>query len=176
MNKSNHLILSPEDFFQYEHGFRLTEKGFSKVTQQKRGALKRYAEGMVGVHWADDVVQNVFIKMLGQAFKDASAGIVMVWMFRVAHNECFDLARKQERIKTPEFMPETPVSPEADRYETRQRIENILAQLAPVEKACFNMIHQGYSYKEVGESLSMTEDNVAVVIHRARKKIVALAI
>jgi RNA polymerase sigma factor (sigma-70 family) len=175
MNKSNQLILSPDDFAQTETGYRLTERGLGKVAQQKRAALKRYAQGMVGNHWADDIVQNVFIKLLSQIFRDASAGVVMVWMFRVAHNESFDLVRKQERIKMPEQMPETPIAPDAYRWEARQRIDSIMSQLAPIEKACFDMIHQGFSYKEVGEYLSMTEDNVAVVVHRARKKIVAMA-
>ncbi|MEY3240513.1 MAG: polymerase sigma factor SigE [Bacteroidota bacterium] len=175
MDKANQLILSPSDFAQEETGYRLTEIGLGKVAQQKRAALKRYAQGMVGNHWADDIVQNVLIKLLSQRFRDASAGVVMVWMFKVAHNESFDLVRKQERIKMPEQMPETPIAPDAYRWEARQRIDSILSQLAPVEKACFDMIHQGFSYKEVGEYLSMTEDNVAVVVHRARKKIVAMA-
>lgn len=173
---SQHLLLSADDFLPLESGFRLSEQGFSKVVRQKRAALKRYAEGMVGANWAEDIVQNVFIKLLGQVFRDCNGGVVMVWMYRVAHNESFDLARRQDRIRTPETLPETATRPEADRFELRQRIDSILAQLAPMEKACFNLVHQGYSYKEVGESLDITEDNVAVIIHRARKKITAMAI
>ena len=173
MNKANPLILSPDDFFEVADGFRLTEKGFGKVAHQKRADLKRYAVGMVGMHWSDDIVQNVLIKLLGQDFKIASAGAVVVWIFRVAHNEAFDILRKQARLTSQEYMVDTPVMPDADRWETRQRIDSILSQLAPLEKACFKMIHQGYSYKEVGESLSMTEDYVAVVVCRARKKLIA---
>jgi RNA polymerase sigma factor (sigma-70 family) len=176
MNQPQHLILSENDFFRSEAGYRLTEKGFSKVARQKRAALKRYAEGMVGADWSDDIVQNVFIKMLSQDFRDNNGGVVMVWMYRVAHNESFDLVRRQEKIRTPEFLPDTPAQPEAERWELRQRIDSILDRLAPMEKACFSMIHQGYSYKEVGESLAISEDNVAVIIHRARKKITAMAI
>jgi RNA polymerase sigma factor (sigma-70 family) len=173
MNKAQQLVLMPEDFLEEADGYRLTEKGFGKVAHQKRGDLKRYAEGLAGTHWADDIVQNVLIKLLRQEFKIASAGAVMVWMFRVAHNEAFDILRKQARLAPSEYIVDTPVMPEADRWETRQRIDRILSQLAPQEKACFHMIHQGYSYKEVGESLSVTEDYVAVIVCRARKKLVA---
>lgn len=174
MQKSNHLLLSSDDFIRQDAGYRLTEKGICRVAHQKMAALKRYATGMVGSHWADDIVQNIFVKLLKQDFREASAGVVMVWMFRVAHNEAFDLMRAQGRLTNPESIPETPVQPESNNWENRQHIDNIFSLLTPMEKDCFNMIHQGYSYKEVGKSLSISEDHVAVVVHRARKKIVRL--
>jgi RNA polymerase sigma-70 factor (ECF subfamily) len=133
---------------------------------------------------ADDVVQETFARALG---RDPGADVTAwkPWLMRVAVNLGIDALRRRRRqaytgswlpspIETDD-VPEVvdPTSPE-DRY---ARLESVsfafllaLEALNPRQRAVLLLRDVfDYSGREVGEALSMSEANVRIVHHRARR-------
>ena len=76
-------------------------RDFEAVMEAHEGALLRYATGLLrDAHAAQDLVQNVFVKLFRSrpAARGAAAYSVRAWLYRVAHNEAVDYLRHEGRL------------------------------------------------------------------------------
>ena len=77
-------------------------RDFEAVMEAHEGALLRYATGLLrDAHAAQDVVQNVFVKLFRSrpAARGVAAYSVRAWLYRVAHNEAVDYLRHEGRLR-----------------------------------------------------------------------------
>ena len=129
---------------------------------------------------AEDVTQEVFLKLYQHLGSLKDEEHVRPWLLRVASNTALNAIRSRGRAgaREEEFAVAAtvggsgPVGVEAD-YERRTEIaeaRRALAQLKEPMRSCLLLKQQGLSYKEIAQTLSINEANVGSLIARGRKE------
>lgn len=128
---------------------------------------------------ADDVLQNVFIKVFHhiQEFKGESK--LFSWLYRIATNEALSHLRKESKKTqlTPEILKQQRVSSlQADVYfdgdEIQLKLQQAVARLPEKQQLVFNMHYfDNLKYSEISEILETTEGALKASYHHAVKKI-----
>ena len=132
---------------------------------------------------AEDVTQEVFIKLYQHIGSLRDEEHVRPWLLRVASNTALNTIRSRGRAgaREEEFAAAAtasfgggtePVGIEAD-YERRTEIEEARRALASIKeptRSCLLLKQQGLSYKEIAQTLGINEANVGSLIARGRKE------
>jgi len=154
---------------------RETTGSFDQVVRQREAQVLRTAFRILG-NWADaeDVAQEVFLRLHrnGLAFaNDAAAG---GWLYRVTVNLCLDRTRS---VRPSQELPEL-VSKERSGEaavlleEKKERLMTALAMLPPKERAAVVLREiEGLSTAEVAEVLGSSEVTVRSQISKAMVKL-----
>jgi RNA polymerase sigma-70 factor, ECF subfamily len=126
---------------------------------------------------AQDVSQDVFLKLYRNLGKVESGANVSGWLYRVTVNACHDLRRKRPATAAVEEAAE-PVSPDADperrttEMERRRVLEMSLRMLSEKERAALVLRDlEGLSTDEVARVLGSSESTVRSQIAKARVKV-----
>jgi len=133
---------------------------------------------------AEDVTQEVFLKLYQHMGSLQNEEHVRPWLLRVASNTALNTIRSRGRAgaREEEFAVAAtvggsgPVGVEAD-YERRTEIEEARRALASIKepmRSCLLLKQQGLSYKEIAQTLSINEANVGSLIARGRKEFTRL--
>jgi RNA polymerase sigma factor (sigma-70 family) len=125
---------------------------------------------------AEDVTQEVFLKLYRHMDSTPDEELLRPWLLRVTLNEARNMVRGQSRAVARETAyqkasDETPPLP-AD-YESRQQIDAAQRTLDKIKepmRSCLLLRHQGLSYREIAETLSLKENYVGSLVARARKE------
>ncbi|MGH9945246.1 MAG: RNA polymerase sigma factor [Pyrinomonadaceae bacterium] len=129
---------------------------------------------------AEDVTQEVFLKLYKHGEAVPTGDLLRPWLLRVAIN----LAHNQRRTRTranareDEFAKQTTVpdgatAPLDADYERRQEIEEARRALAKIDepmRSCLVLKQQGMSYKEIAAAVSVNENYVGSLVARGRKE------
>jgi RNA polymerase sigma-70 factor (ECF subfamily) len=131
---------------------------------------------------AEDVTQEVFLKLHQHIGSLQNEEHVRPWLLRVASNMALNLIRSRGRTgsREEEFWTAatttvggaSTVGVEAD-YERRTEIEEARRALGQVKepmRSCLLLKQQGLSYREIAQTLSLKEANVGSLIARGRKE------
>lgn len=123
---------------------------------------------------SEDLVQNVFLRILKYRSQFSGDGRFATWMYHVAHNVCADHFKKTGTRGTlgnlPGATPEDGETPEAQllRDECLQRAEEALAQLRADQREILVLSRcQGLKYREIGQILGCSVGTVRVRVFRA---------
>ncbi len=127
---------------------------------------------------SEDLVQDVFIRMLKYRSSYEGRGRFTVWMYRVARNVHVDYLRKNKETYNLEDQFEEPESEEGSPVHTlEQKKDKELIQealsLLPVKKreALILSRFQDMKYKEIAELFGCKEGTIKASIHRAVKQL-----
>ena len=131
---------------------------------------------------AEDVTQEVFLKLYQHLGSLQNEEHVRPWLLRVATNTALNTLRGRGRggAREEEFAQAATafgggggtVGVEAD-YERRAEIEEARRALGQVKepmRSCLLLKQQGLSYREIAQALSLNETNVGSLIARGRKE------
>jgi RNA polymerase sigma-70 factor (ECF subfamily) len=129
---------------------------------------------------AEDVTQEVFLKLYQHIGSLKDEEHVRPWLLRVASNTALNAIRSRGRAgaREEEFAAAAavggaePVGIEAD-YERRTEIEEARRALASIKepmRSCLLLKQQGLSYREIAQTLNVNEANVGSLIARGRKE------
>lgn len=152
------------------------------VVAQHETALLRYAARILNnPAAAQDVVQNVFIKLfrVRQAGSDPSAKL-KAWLYRVTHNEAVDHIRRESRLRmlharhAEEKAEDCPDGQgcAASADERKAMVLQSLRRLHPREQQVVLLrLDEGLSYKEISEITGRSEGNVGNILHHAVRKL-----
>lgn len=144
---------------------------FEQVLRQREAQVLRTAFRILG-NWADaeDVAQEVFLRLHrhGQGFaNDAAAG---GWLYRVTVNLCLDRTRSRRPSQEMPDLPSLERSAEAAvlMEEKKQRLMAALAMLPVKERAAVVLREiEGLSTAEVAAALGSSEVTVRSQISKA---------
>jgi RNA polymerase sigma factor (sigma-70 family) len=128
---------------------------------------------------AEDVQQEVFLRLI-----EARPDTVKSWpayLNASATRGAIDVLRRQRRWwrLLPLWQMHAPTeAPSAEdtgmAHEQAQRLRSALARLPRREAQCFGLRYlQSLDIGEIAQALSMTENNVNVTLHRARRRLEA---
>lgn len=151
------------------------------VVTEHETALLRYATRILGNgSAAEDVVQNVFVKLFN-AWPDGmhATDRLKYWLYRVTHNEAVDHIRREERRKAhheravDESDCEAPAADvSAEIQERRRLVLKCVSRLKPAERQVVLLrLQEGLSYEEISEVTGRSVGNVGNLIYHAVRNI-----
>jgi RNA polymerase sigma-70 factor (ECF subfamily) len=151
---------------------------------QKLGLLyERYKKRLFGFFYqmnkdaslSEDLVQNVFIKILKYKHTYTEESKFIVWLFQIARNASYDSFKKSKKymhrdIDTIMYSlnTEDDVQQVMIKSENKIILKKALALLPPEKKEIIVLSKfKELKHKEVGEILGCTEGNARLKVHRA---------
>ncbi len=142
--------------------------------------LLRYARHLTGRDAvAREVVQDTLTRLLEQPVDkrgELTGGRLKAWLYTVCRNRCFDLGRKDRRMKPLTLAPAQVADPAAGpaaQAQTRETHDAVLREVAGLpgdQQEALRLKFQGQlSYAEIGEVMDATVPRVGYLIHRGLK-------
>lgn len=117
---------------------------------------------------AEDVMQEVFLKLLRSPAPFESEEHLKAWLIRVTINQCRDLQKSAWRRKTVALS-------QAEDYafdeEDRTLLQSLRSLSSPFRNVLYLYYYEGYTLSEIAK---LTEENINTVnsrLQRARKKL-----
>jgi RNA polymerase sigma factor (sigma-70 family) len=157
-----------------------TNQGFRELVAQYQEQLYWQIRKMVIVHDdADDVLQNVFIKIFKGVKNFKGDSKLSTWMFRIAYNESITFLNKKGKslqLSSQELQDHLMDKLEADVYFTSDEIQlalkKALAQLPDRQREVFNLrYYDDLQFKIIAKLLDLSEGAVKSTYHIAAKKV-----
>jgi len=125
---------------------------------------------------AEEVTQEVFLKLYRNLDSRLDAELLRPWLLRVTLNEARNTLRGRHRAlaRDTTYLKTTAqeVAPEL-RPESSQQLEAVRRALDKIKepmRSCLLLRHQGLSYREIAQTLSLKENYVGSLVARARKE------
>jgi len=124
---------------------------------------------------AEDVQQQLFLRLIESPPKAVQSWTA--YLTASATRMAIDVLRRQHRwrLLAPLWRGDDDLDSPTEHTESsrsERRLRQALARLNARDASCFVMRHvQGLSAAEVAEALGLSENNVSVVVHRARKSL-----
>lgn len=157
-----------------------SEAFMEHAIEHHRGAVLRLALARTrNAADAQDVAQDVFIKLLRSTTRFHDDDHLHAWLLRATHDSCVDLHRQawRRRVETREDMAVV-----TDRETWDPTIEEVVnhpvwtaMERLPDKLRCALHLHyvEGYGIAEVADILGCTEAAARTRLHRGRKKLTA---
>lgn len=155
--------------------------GFDEAFTLHHRTVFRCARSVTGdAALAEDITQEVFLKLYNHQANIKTEEMLRPWLIRVAINMARNAIRGNIRanVREDNYFKETEekavFEPELD-YERRIQAEEVRRALQKVKeplRSCLVLKQQGLSYKEIAETLDLTETSIGQYVARARKEFV----
>jgi RNA polymerase sigma-70 factor, ECF subfamily len=129
---------------------------------------------------AEDVTQEVFLRLYNNLDSISDAEMLRPWLIRVAINVARNTLRGNIRANTrnENYVKETAevsvysVESDYEQRESTSEIQRALNKIKEPLRSCLILKQQGLSYKEIAESLSLNETSIGQFVARGRKEFV----
>jgi len=164
-------IAAAEQLSEREH--------FEAIVRRYQGSLLRYARCSLGTDEAQDVVQEVFLRLHKALRKNNLADIdgVGSWLFKVAHNCATDVLRKRRRTsKVMETATANAVDGAAETPDGLEKMVHredcrlafkLLVKLPPRQRQVLMLkIDSGMTYRQIGEVTNQALGTVGYLINQ----------
>jgi len=131
---------------------------------------------------AEDVTQDVFLRLYLSLRRGEDIVHIRAWVFQVAYRLTMDSMRATRKVEFVQddaatlvfdSMPDTSANPEENLLENEQRDELLAAfdRLSPQERNCLNLRAEGLSYGEIASVLGIRSSSVGNFLARGICKI-----
>lgn len=125
-----------------------------------------------------DLTQNVFVKILKYSHSWKVDKTFAYWLFRIARNILIDYFNENRKFNSEENYQEVAefdLEESLQVQDTKEKFELLLDAMSQLPPAYREMIElnrfQGFSYKEIANTISSTENAVKVKTFRAIQKL-----
>jgi RNA polymerase sigma-70 factor, ECF subfamily len=147
---------------------------FSEIVDRYESPLLRYVMHLIGPAEAEDVVQDVFLRLHRTLSRSGpeSIGNLSRWLFAVAHNAAIDAAKDGARR-----TPAVPASPDGEaldqlsalvRRAACERALEEMRRLPDVQRQVLLLkVVQGMTLREIGDVAGLSPSNVAYHLEKA---------
>jgi len=154
---------------------------FHALVERHRGMVYRLAYQFAGnLHDAEDIAQDVFIKVYRSLDRFRYDAQLTSWLYRVVMNACIDHRRRQSPAGWAPFTedaelrmantPEEAPDPEEQAYggQLGEVLASEIARLPPGQRLVFTMRHhEGLKLSEIAAALDLAEGTVKRQLHAA---------
>lgn len=163
-----------------EHVQQGDSESFGLLMERYQQKITRYARKFLFKNEGDieDIVQEAFIKAYTNIRAFDTKRRFSPWMYRIAHNEFINAAKKRGREKVSyldlDVIFPQPVSPESAgaelvRTEMRELLEQCLGQLKPKYREPLVLyFFEEMNYKEISEILQIPVSTIGVRLTRGK--------
>ena len=91
------------------------------------------------------------------------------WLIRILMNECYKIMRREQKTVS---LEEYPLEGKTEEGEDYSELYQAISKLPSDMRLCITLYYvEGYSVKEIGEILKVTESTVKNRLSRARKRL-----
>ena len=154
--------------------------GFNLLVREYQERVYWHVRKMVIDHDdADDLVQDVFIKVWNNIHKFREDSSLYTWIYRIATNECLNFLKKK---RNKFFLPINDVAGELSSKldegshiggdEIQMKLQKALLRLPDKQRMVFNMKYfDEMKFKEIAEITNTSEGALKASYHLAVKKI-----
>ncbi len=153
-------------------------EAFGTVVEKYQRMVLKVAFGIVNnTEDAKDIVQSVFVKAYRSLPSFDPRHKLFSWLYRIAVNESLNFVHKRKRQTT--LIPEAIAAGEDPQDsmagdELSRRIGKALAVLTHRQRALLTLSLDGYSYRQIGGFLDLSEGKVKSRLFSARQKLKSL--
>ncbi|GAA0363844.1 RNA polymerase sigma factor [Bacillus horti] len=175
MEQDQWLYFLRTNFYELDHNAqKITYNEYRKLVYRDIYFLYRNHE------LAEDIVQETFFKVVDKAPKAKS--IHKAWIIRIARNYAYDLFKKNKKYhhvpepqvindkKAPFLLPT--VADQVEDHIRNEILHEALQALKPVYRQVLFMYYiEEKSYNEIAQKLGTSEQALAQMLVRARKKL-----
>lgn len=173
------MILSDSELIEMLREPRTRREGFAVLVKQYSEKLYWKVRRIVLSHEdANDVLQNVFIKVWSNLQNFQGKSSLSTWLYRIAINESLDFLRKQKLADKVSADEDVSVASRlmSDEYfdgdEVQARLQEAVARLPEVQRMVFNLKYfEEMKYSEMSQILNTSEGALKASYHLAVKKI-----
>lgn len=173
------MILSDSELVEMLREPRTRREGFAVLVKQYSEKLYWKVRRIVLSHEdANDVLQNVFIKVWSNLQNFQGKSSLSTWLYRIAINESLDFLRKQKLADKVSADEDVSVASwlMSDEYfdgdEVQARLQEAVARLPEVQRMVFNLKYfEEMKYSEMSQILNTSEGALKASYHLAVKKI-----
>lgn len=162
------------------------ERAFTALVKKYQEKLYWHIRRMVISHDdADDVLQNVFIKIWGALERFREDSKLYTWLYRIATNECLSFLETQKRkyhsVSVDDEEGQAAASTQRlkaesnfDAQKLEWKLQVAINQLPEKQKIVFNLRYfDEMPYEQMSEVLQTSEGALKASYHHAAKKIEA---
>ncbi|MCL2816890.1 MAG: RNA polymerase sigma factor [Clostridiales bacterium] len=136
-----------------------------ELVQRHENRIYRAAVAIMGSHAdAEDVMQDVFLKVMEKAPAFQSEGHEAAWLTKVTVNLCRSRLRSPWRKKREPLLDTYPAQDE----EQRSLMETVLSLPPKYRAVIYLFYYEGRSTKEIAELIGQKEPTVRSLLTRAR--------
>ena len=144
---------------------------FNELMLRYRGLLfsvcRRYSgDGLM----VDDLLQETTLRLWElreQLFGITLAPKQAAWLWRVARNTCID---QQRHLPQPIPLDDNYDAP-AEYTTLHDTLHELIAHLPEPDRTIVTMHLAGYEYKEIGQRVGMTKNNIGIRLMRIKEKL-----
>lgn len=140
----------------------------------RRRALAIARRILHDAHEAEDVVQEVFIKLYAQNVRFDGKAACSTWLHRILVNSSINslrARRRRDRLQSPEALVEDPES-RALGSERHQRLLEAMQVLSAQHRQVVTLRDlRGYSYPDIARMLGVPEGTVKSALNRGRTRL-----
>ncbi len=161
------------------HQVEMQTEEFQRLFFEMKDKLYRFSLRIVrSTDVAEDVVQEVMIKLWTK--RNSMEGIENIhgWLMVLARNLSIDKIRSKHHatgsLETAFYVADSEIKPDkhAEQSDLMQQIDAAVQQLPETQRIVFHLRDvEGMTYKEIGEIMEISLDNVKVNLFRARQKL-----
>lgn len=154
---------------------------FQRVIQEHGPAITRIASSYVKTTAErDDLLQDVMLAIWKALPTFRGEASLRTFIFRIVHNRAMDHVWKRRRRRAAhpddalyDQIPSTAIGPEAlvAGSQTGRRLIAAVRALPLGQRQAITLHLEGLSHSEIADVLGVTENNVAVRIHRSRNSL-----
>ncbi|HVS63851.1 MAG TPA: sigma-70 family RNA polymerase sigma factor [Thermoanaerobaculia bacterium] len=154
----------------------IEEREFETLVRAHQEKVFRVALSVLGAHRraeAEDVTQEVFLRLYRALPRFRAESLVSTWLYRVALHAAIDV-RRQPRFRLPHVVHEETAAAETrppDPLRTA-RLEAQLERLPDLQRSIVRLHYwMGYTVTEIAEMTGRAEGTVKSDLHRARRRL-----
>ena len=148
---------------------------FERVYQAHLGRVYNLARRMAGPESADELTQDVFVRVWQKLATFRGESSFATWLHRLAVNVIIErfrtlgVARDRFLSDGEDVLERLPDPPSALRYDTRMDLDTAMKRLPPGARTVF-VLHdiEGYRHEEIGQMLGVSVGTSKSQLHRAR--------
>ncbi len=145
---------------------------YNDCVKQWSDGLFRFARRCTGsAEDAQDAVQTAFAA-LWEARERVEVQSAKAWLFQVAYRQSVSAFKHNRRQVSEAVLEEKGVSPDDARRQVQQTLNEALYRLDEQSRALVLLKDlEGYKYEEIAGITGLTDAQVRVYLHRARKQL-----
>jgi RNA polymerase sigma-70 factor (ECF subfamily) len=147
----------------------MTVKEYNRSVDEYSDSVYRFIRGnLKDEDRANDIVQDSYEK-LWRHVAEIDYPVVKSWLFTTAYHNMIDIIRKEKKTTTLEESHLQEMIYESHYSDLNEILHEALERLPEQQKSAVLLRdYEGYSYKEIGEVMGLSEAQVKINIYRGR--------
>lgn len=150
---------------------------FESLVKRYQGPLLNFITRFGVQSQAEDITQEVFLRIYRAAPRFQAKAKVSTWIFQITYNQALtEIGRRKRQRNLNETLyqnreesAEEQLSRHTESYEFEQEIMSVLGRLPDNQRAALLLrTNEGLSYREIGDILGVSIQSVESLIFRAR--------